>query len=337
MTLPASVAFEVVMQGIRIRLGRSIVTMMGIVLGIAFLMAVLSGEVIRKGVAEEEQLRATVRRMANFLAAEVGPPEGRRFAVLMTGTPSMAEVRLLRQLQEKRAEAVRLASATAGISEPEELRGVVQRVSTNDLADGAHALLVVGGERPAVDWSAMLERARNKVVAFSRGEKPDPIYGVTTVALGKQPGRREQEKLARDLRKRAFRRGWIVVISLIATVICISNAMLMSVTERFREIGTMKCLGALSAFIRQMFLIESTLMGIAGSLLGALMGLAFALVAYGITYGFGLVFGSLEAGSILLYAAICLAVGVVLSAVAALYPARIASRMLPAHALRTNV
>jgi len=325
------------MQGIRIRLGRSIVTMMGIVLGIAFLMAVLSGEVIRKGVPEEEQLRATVRRMANFLAAEVGPPEGRRFAVLMTGTPSPAEIRLVRQLQEKHAEAVRLAPAAAGIAEPEELQGVVQRVSTNDLADGANALLVIGGERPAMDWAAVLERARNKVVAFSRGEKPDQIDGVITAALGKEPGQHEQEKLVRGLRKRAFRRGWIVVISLIASVICISNAMLMSVTERFREIGTMKCLGALSAFIPQMFLIESTLLGIAGSLLGALMGLAFALIAYGLTYGFGLVFGSLEAGSILPYAAICLAVGVVLSAVAALYPARIASRMLPAHALRTNV
>ncbi|HUW33986.1 MAG TPA: ABC transporter permease [Planctomycetota bacterium] len=335
--LPASVAFEVVMQGIRIRLGRSIVTMMGIVLGIAFLMAVLSGEVIRGGVSDEEQLRATVRRMANFLAAEVGPPEGRRFAVLLAGKPSAAEIRLLRQLRDKRAEAVRLAPAAAGVSEPDELRGVVQLVSTDDLADGAHALLVIGGERPEMDWAAVLERARNKVVAFSRGEKPDEIDGVIAVALGKEPGEHEQEKLARDAHKRAFRRGWVVVISLIASVICISNAMLMSVTERFREIGTMKCLGALSAFIRQMFLIESTLMGVAGSLLGALTGLAFALIAYGFTYGFGLVFGSLEMGSILLYAAICLAVGVVLSAVAALYPARIASRMLPANALRTNV
>ena len=39
------------------------------------------------------------------------------------------------------------------------------------------------------------------------------------------------------------------------------NAMLMSVTERFREIGTMKCLGALNSFIVKLFLIESLFQG----------------------------------------------------------------------------
>jgi hypothetical protein len=45
--LPVSVAFEVVMQGIRIRLGRSIVTIGGVICGIAFLMSILTGELMK--------------------------------------------------------------------------------------------------------------------------------------------------------------------------------------------------------------------------------------------------------------------------------------------------
>ncbi|MCK4402075.1 ABC transporter permease, partial [bacterium] len=42
---------------------------------------------------------------------------------------------------------------------------------------------------------------------------------------------------------------WLVVLSLMVCVVGIANAMLMSVTERYKEIGTMKCLGALDRFI----------------------------------------------------------------------------------------
>ena len=381
--LPASVAFEVVTQGIRIRLGRSIVTMMGVVLGIAFLMATLSGESIKKGVAEEEHLRATVRRMANFLTAETGPPMGRRFGVLVTGEPSPAELRLVQRLRAGGAEQVRFALA-GGIEQkagegaegklgvrgsgfgvrgqsrlaahpqpatpnpqPPEWQKIGGAPSAMDsVADGANAVLVMGNGGPIdVDWPKLLARARNKVVAFCGSGRPQAASpepqalgaGITAITLQQQLGEREQVKLAQDKRRGAFRRNWIVIISLLASVISISNAMLMSVTERFREIGTMKCLGALSSFIRMMFLIESSLMGMAGSVVGCVVGLVFSLLAYGITYGFGLVFGSLSAGTILLNMALCLAMGVALSVLAAFYPARIASRMLPAHALRTNV
>ena len=42
---------------------------------------------------------------------------------------------------------------------------------------------------------------------------------------------------------------WLVVMSLLVSVVGITNSMLMSVTERYKEIGTMKCLGALDNFI----------------------------------------------------------------------------------------
>ena len=53
--------------------------------------------------------------------------------------------------------------------------------------------------------------------------------------------------------------------------------MLMSVTERFREIGTMKCLGALDTFIVKLFLLESTFQGLAGTSAGIVIGFALTL------------------------------------------------------------
>ena len=127
------------------------------------------------------------------------------------------------------------------------------------------------------------------------------------------------------------------MISLLVTVIGIANAMLMSVTERFREIGTMKCLGALSAFIRQVFFIEASLLGVTGSVVGCLVGYGFAVLAYSLTYGFDLVGAALSMPQMAMHMLLCTVAGVVLSVVAAIYPAGVASRMMPADALRSTV
>ena len=59
---------------------------------------------------------------------------------------------------------------------------------------------------------------------------------------------------------------WLVTLSLLVSAVAISNAMLMSVTERYREIGTMKCLGALNSFIARLFVLEALFLGLAGAL-----------------------------------------------------------------------
>lgn len=63
---------------------------------------------------------------------------------------------------------------------------------------------------------------------------------------------------------------WIIILSLLVCVVGIVNAQLMAVTERFREIGTMKCLGALDRFILRLFLIEFGMQGLVGAAAGAL-------------------------------------------------------------------
>jgi putative ABC transport system permease protein len=69
--------------------------------------------------------------------------------------------------------------------------------------------------------------------------------------------------------------GAIASVSLIVGGIGISNTMFMSVLERRREIGTMKAVGATTDQIRDLFIVESSIIGLLGGLIGLL--LAFLL------------------------------------------------------------
>lgn len=127
------------------------------------------------------------------------------------------------------------------------------------------------------------------------------------------------------------KQNWLVAMSLLVSVVGITNSMLMSVTERYKEIGTMKCLGALDNFIVRLFLIESGLLGFFGSLFGALIGALFILLTR-----FNVI-GNINWLHMLMYLGICLVIGTVLSVIAAVGPAMRAARMAPVEAMRTEV
>jgi putative ABC transport system permease protein len=122
--------------------------------------------------------------------------------------------------------------------------------------------------------------------------------------------------------------GGIAGISLLVGGIGVMNIMLVSVTERVREIGLRKALGARPRVIRRQFLVEASVLGLAGGVLGALVGLVGSGVLPNFISSPVTMSPTATAGAIAIAIAIGLAFGV--------YPASRAARLAPIDALRTE-
>ena len=133
------------------------------------------------------------------------------------------------------------------------------------------------------------------------------------------------------------RQIWLVVMALLVCTVGITNSMLMSVSERFREIGTMKCLGALNSLIVRLFLIEALFMGFVASSAGWVLGFLGIVLVRWATFGWAEGVGAMGAAVVFGSLLACVLIGGFLTLIAALLPAQRAAQMPPAAALRTEV
>ena len=122
--------------------------------------------------------------------------------------------------------------------------------------------------------------------------------------------------------------GGIAAISLLVGGIGVMNIMLVSVTERTREIGLRKALGATPKAIRRQFLVEASVLGLSGGILGVVLGTIGAIVLPHFISDPISISTAAAAGAIVVAVAIGIAFGV--------YPASRAARLAPIDALRSE-
>jgi putative ABC transport system permease protein len=125
----------------------------------------------------------------------------------------------------------------------------------------------------------------------------------------------------------------IAGISLLVAAVSIFNVMMMSVTERIREIGILRSIGTQKGEVRRMFLYEAGILGFVGAGIGAVgsltLGYLFILAMVGTTDYF-------FAPQSIIYVPYAMVIGVIICIVSGVYPAWKASNLDPIEALRAE-
>ncbi len=315
--LPMSKAVEIAYKSIRLRLSRSLLVTSGIVLALAFLMSILASDAM---IASMRQWAGTVVESPRH-----GELRAQRDAIEENMPALRRKVEEAAALPAARSADVEAADAALASAVDFDTAALKQRLGGLPLADEEFTRAYAASPdavRAWIDQALRLAEIRGELTAPQRLENLMQSQGVPTSA----------EEIASN----AIQTRWLVGLALLVAFVGILNAMLMSVTERFREIGTMKCLGALDSFIIKLFLIESLFQGVVGTVIGVIVGLILSVLAGATSYG-SFAFVAFPAGQIALSVVVCLAVGVGLTVAGAVYPAWQAARMQPIEAMRADV
>ncbi|KCZ71781.1 ABC-type transport system, involved in lipoprotein release, permease component [Candidatus Methanoperedens nitroreducens] len=136
------------------------------------------------------------------------------------------------------------------------------------------------------------------------------------------------EQIGQLLTMIKFALGGIGAISLAVGGIGIVNVMMLTVTERIKEIGVMKAVGATRENIQMVFMLESGLLGLVSGLIGITMGAVISILISTLgAFPIAVTWTSLVIG---------LLFGVITTTIAGVYPASKAARLDPVEALRAE-
>ena len=312
-------AVEIAWKNIRMRLSRSLLVTSGIVLALAFLTSI-------------NVSKSMVDSMRDW-AATASAPDAKEFAGLRTERDKLepAISQLETSIRTKSHKALTPTRPKDKIDAEKEfgkdLPALQKEIGT--LPGTADDLSIAIAKDPTIMplFKTWLEQSRSLLKVRAQISAPQSLQ-----QLMKESG---VPTTAAEIENNRIQTRWLLGLALLVAFVGILNAMLMSVTERFREIGTMKCLGALDSFIIKLFLIESLFQGIVGTLIGILLGVLLSLASTLSSYGH-FAWMNLPVTQIALALLVCLLVGVTLTVAGALYPAWQAARMQPIEAMRTD-
>jgi putative ABC transport system permease protein len=126
----------------------------------------------------------------------------------------------------------------------------------------------------------------------------------------------------------------VAAISLIVGAIGVLNIMLVSVTERTREIGIRKAIGATRRAILEQFLIESLVLAGLGGLVGIVVGIGLSVLGAAVAPALGPTFATFTPAVTIPSVVISFAISLAIGLIAGGYPANRAARLRPIEALR---
>ena len=315
-SLPLSKAVEISWKSIRLRLSRSMLVTSAIVLALAFLCSILTTETILDGMRLWTQ-----EWPASPEAVEIHDRREK------ADTDFAAAASVLRYEADNAKAPAGAKKFSAKEAFGEEWDAIRTRVGALPLpaSDLDKLLTAKPDQLDAVKKAiALAEQRRELRATLNRPE--DLKAAMAGNGVPTEPA---------DIAANRIQTRWVIGLALLVAFVGILNAMLMSVTERFREIGTMKCLGALDGFIVKLFLLESLFQGTVGTILGILVGLGVSFGMALLSYG-GAVFNHVLWNEVWFNIGVTLVVGMLLSVGGAILPALQAARMEPIAAMRVE-
>jgi len=333
--LPWSKAIEITIKSIRVRFWRSMITMSSIVLAIAFLMSIWTSTAITASLAVGPQrtidaVKADVQLVRGTLNNEQGAPSAddlkRRYAYQIRRALRWKRQQVKEKTKEQKGKSKdERKKLQEEIDELEEAAKPENRIQFlhDHLARERRRLERMKG---SVDGVLQQERTGSEE-ATEESKGAAPTGETAKAAVG--------GSLVDFISQMSPTDTWLAILALLVCLVGIANAMFMTVQERFREIGTMKCLGALDGFIVKLFVLESSALGFIGTIVGVVLGLLMSSIRQLIVYGWPTA-SYYPFGNILVAGVLAAFIGLFLSIGAAIFPAQKAARMEPVEAMRVE-